>query len=482
MKREQANILLIMTDQQRYDSLGCYGCKAVNTPNLDRLASEGVLFENCVVANPICTPSRASMWTGKDLPGHGVYRLYDNLHEDEVLFPVHLQKSGYRTGLFGKMHVSSMDKEAQVRHPNDGFDVYEWCNEASSRMGSEFHGYRKWLEEKNPELCARMIREGRGVKNVPQELHLTHWAAERTINFIENSGEQPWFACMSVFDPHNPYDRGPQKYMDKIKVENIPAPLSSDLGRKPEAHLRESHGGYMGDFQNFTEQDIIDMRRGYYSTLELLDDEVGRVFEHLEKNGQFDNTLIIFTSDHGDMLGDHQLMAKGAFFYDPCIKVPLIMRWPGKLQAGSRISAPVQNYDIASTVLNVAGLEADYDLIRAANGDQTALRNYVFCRYRNTGVCSGKCYWEPEIHATMIRNERWKLCYYHSSDEGELYDMRNDPDEKDNLWNNAKYSDIQAEFKKLLDEAVSNEEFERLPRGGETFPASVLMNNAMKTK
>ena len=95
--KDSPNILLIMTDQQRYDSLGCYGCKAVNTPNLDRLASEGVLFEKCVVSNPVCTPSRASMWTGKDLPEHGVYRLYDNLHKDEVIFPVHLQKLGYRT-------------------------------------------------------------------------------------------------------------------------------------------------------------------------------------------------------------------------------------------------------------------------------------------------------------------------------------------------------------------------------------------------
>ena len=130
MSNSKPNILLIMTDQQRVDSLGCYNCDAVKSPNLDRLADEGVLFENCVVSNTICTPSRASIWTGKDLPGHGVMRLYDNLHEDEVLFPVHLQKHGYRTALFGKLHVSSMIAESTGRHPNDGFDVYEWTNEA----------------------------------------------------------------------------------------------------------------------------------------------------------------------------------------------------------------------------------------------------------------------------------------------------------------------------------------------------------------
>ena len=475
------NILLIMTDQQRFDSLSCYDCKAVNTPNLDRLANEGALFENCVVTNPVCTPSRASMWTGKDLPEHGVYRLYDNLHEDEVLFPKHLQNLGYRTGLMGKLHVSSMLKEAQSRHPNDGFDVYEWCNEACICMDSELHAYRKWLEGKNPEFCAKMMSEKRDVKDIPRELHLTHWAAERTIDFIETSGEQPWFACMSVFDPHNPYDCGPQEYMDKIKDENIPPVISSDLTRRPEAHLRENRDGYLGDFADFTEKDIMDMRRGYYSMLELLDDEVGKVFEHLGKNNQLDNTLIIFSSDHGDMLGDHKLFVKGAFFYDACVKVPLMIRWPGKLKAGNRISAPVQNFDIASTVLNAAGIESDYDLIKAASGDHKALRNYVFCRYRNTGIRSGNRYWEPEIHGTMIRDERWKLSYYHSSAEGELYDMQNDPNEMVNLWNNVEYSDIQIKLKSILDEAVSDEEFERPPRGEETLPpANMLINNSIK--
>lgn len=481
VSKDKPNILLIMTDQQRFDSLGCYDCKAVNTPNLDRLAKEGVLFENCVVANPVCTPSRASMWTGKDLPDHGVYRLYDNLHEDEVLFPVHLQKLGYRTGLFGKLHVSSMIAESKARHSNDGFDVYEWCNEACVYMDSELHAYRKWLENQAPEFCARMIREKRDVKDIPKELHLTHWAAEQTINFIDESTDSSWFACMSVFDPHNPYDCGPQKYMDRIKDENIPPVISSDLARRPESHLRESHDGYLGDFQDFTEQDIIEMRRGYYSMLELLDDEVGRVLECLEKNGQLDNTLIIFTSDHGDMLGDHQLLVKGAFFYDACVNVPLMMRWPGHLEAGMRLSAPVQNFDIAATILSAAGLESEYDLVNAANGDTNAFRDYAFCRYRNTGIRSGNRYWEPEIHGTMIRDERWKLSYYHSSGDGELYDMKNDSEEKNNLWNNAKYSDIKKKLKNELDAAVSEREFQRPPRGGENLPPpNRLMNNSIK--
>ncbi len=487
---DKPNILLIMTDQQRFDSLSCYGCKAVNTPNLDRLADEGVQFNNCVVSNPVCTPSRASIWTGKELPGHGVYRLYDNMPEDEVMFPVYLQQLGYRTALFGKLHISSMIAESKARHPNDGFDVYEWCNEACVCMESELHGYRKWLEKVNPELCKRLMTKKREVKDIPREFHLTHWAAQRTIDFITKENDRPWFTCMSVFDPHNPYDCGPQEYIDRISPEKIPAPIENPLDGRPDAHIRESHEGYLGDFDDFTDDDITDIRRGYFSMMELLDDEVGRVLECLESTGQLENTLIIFTSDHGDMLGDHRLMVKGAFFYDPCVRVPMLMRMPGGVNAGTKIQAPVQNFDITSTVLNAAGMaKGEYadkmpmsrDLIQTAKHDKVDNREYAICRYRNTGIRNGNRYWEPEIHGTMIRDERWKLSYYHTSDEGELYDMDNDPLELNNLWNNPEYSEIKNKMKSALDASVSDDEFNRPPRGGENLPpANMLMSNSLK--
>jgi arylsulfatase A-like enzyme len=489
MSKSQTNILLIMTDQQRFDSLGCYGCEAVNTPNLDRLAAEGVLFENCVVANPVCTPSRASIWTGKDLPGHGVMRLYDNLHEDEVLFPVHLQQLGYRTGLFGKLHVSSMLAESRGRHPHDGFDAYEWCNEACVYMESDQHAYRKWLEKQNPELCARMLEHKREVKDIPREFHLTHWAAQRTIEFIDESGDHPWFACMSVFDPHNPYDCGPRSYMDRIDGGKIPKAIDTPLEGRPSAHARESHEGYLGDFDEFRNEDIQEMRRGYYSMIELLDDEVGRVLDCLEQKGQLDNTLVIFTSDHGDMMGDHRLLVKGAFFYDACVNVPLLMRWPKKLAEGRRIQTPVQNYDLAATVLEAAGLSAgerscllpeSRSLLEMLAGKPELARDYVTCRYRNTGIRNGNRYWEPEIHGTMIRDERWKLCYYHSSDEGELYDMHSDPEERCNLWNDPESLKVRTRLKLALEKSVSDAEFQRPPRGGENLPpANMLLSNQL---
>ena len=130
IRRDEAdrpNILLLMTDQQRWDSLSCYGGEVVATPNLDELASEGARFENCYCNAPICTPSRSSIMTGKELPGHGVYRLHDLMPQEERLFPELLQEHGYRTGLFGKLHVSGRVHEAEHRHPHDGFDEYDWC-------------------------------------------------------------------------------------------------------------------------------------------------------------------------------------------------------------------------------------------------------------------------------------------------------------------------------------------------------------------
>ena len=169
---DRPNILVLMTDQQRYDSLGCYGFAPAHTPNLDRLAADGVLFERCYVNNPLCNPSRASMMTGKHVQGHGVYQLYDNLPQDEVLFPERLQQAGYETALFGKLHVSSLTFEDRQRNAHDGFDIYEWCLEHCLNLDSPFNGYVAWLKEHDPALLARLRAEGRERRARP--VRVTH--------------------------------------------------------------------------------------------------------------------------------------------------------------------------------------------------------------------------------------------------------------------------------------------------------------------
>ena len=284
---ERPNILVVMTDQQRYDSLGCYGIDWVKTPNLDRLASQGVVFDNCYATNPICTPSRASLFTGKQLPGHGVYKLHDILPEDEICFTRRLQQRGYHTALFGKMHVSGRIYEEAQRHPNDGFDVYEWCLEAMLSMDSPLNGYAPWLKQQDPQFHDRLKAEGRRLLHHPRELHMTHWAAERTIDYIRSAAkDRPFFCKMSVFDPHNPYEDYPLEMLELVDEKRIPPPLKRPAGEmRPQGIMSERNHSYLGGFDRFTREDLHKMRIGYFASIALFDLEVGRVLEELEQSG-----------------------------------------------------------------------------------------------------------------------------------------------------------------------------------------------------
>ncbi len=494
---QQPNILLILTDQQRYDALGCYGADWVQTPHLDRLASEGVLFENCYVNSTICTPSRASLLTGKHLPGHGVYKLHDILPEDAVLFPKRLQQLGYTTALFGKLHVSGRLYEANQRHPNDGFDIYEWCLEGSIHLDSEFNGYSKWLQEQHPAFYRELKEKGRDLRHIPQEYHFTHWAAARTIDFINQHDEnQPFFCMMSVFDPHNPYEDYPLDMLALVADERIPKPLFYESDHKrPYGINQEERHSYLGNCNSFSEEDFRKMRCGYFTSIALIDLEVGRVLTVLAESGQADNTLVIFTSDHGDMLGDHRLLVKGAFFYDACTKVPLIMRWP-QSQHGLRTSALVQLHDVAATVLAAAGMPPEEiqsimpdskNLTPLLHGNTTPLHDSVVCCYRNSGINDQGLCWNPPIHATMLRDERYKLNIYHADPhvgrpvEGELYDMQADPQELLNLWNHRDYQHIRQHMTEGLLEWLFRQELSTGSRGGEALPdRSQQLVNALK--
>jgi arylsulfatase A-like enzyme len=490
-KDKQPNILILMTDQQRFDSLGCYGFSAANTPNLDRLASEGILFERCYANNPICTPSRASLLTGKHIPGHGVYRLHDILPPQEVLFTRRLQEMGYITALFGKLHVSGRVHEAQVRHPNDGFDIYEWCLEASLHMDSPFNGYAAWLERQNPEFYQRMRHAGRKLGNIPQQYHFTHWAAERTIDFIQNwDGQKPFFCMMSIFDPHDPYDDHPEEMKQRIDPAALPGALilPAEMAAQP-SDLQREHRYALNKGKNSLEADAIrSMRWGYHASIALADLEMGRVLDTLEQKGAAGNTLVIFVSDHGDMLGDHGLFTKGAFFYDPCVRVPLIMRFPSHIPAGRRVKHLVQLNDLAATVLTAAGADQmDLDhwmpesksLLSLNRDEQPGVHATAVCLYRNSGYGDGPVYFDPPIHASMICDERFKLVIYHDLDghlggsQGQLFDMVQDAQEVNNLWHDPDYWTAKMNLQQKLVDFLAGQELNQGSRGGEALTQAI---------
>jgi arylsulfatase len=477
------NILLVMTDQQRYDSLTAYGFTAGHTPHLDALAGEGAVFERTYATNPICSPSRASLHTGKHLPDHGVYRLYDVLPDDEVLVAERLRQLGYQTALIGKLHVSSMHAEAERRHPNDGFDVYEWCNEGCVRMDSPFHGYARWLRDVAPDFAARLETEGRAVLHHPAELHLSTWAAERTIRFLEQRDRsRPFFALMSLFDPHNPYQDYPQHALDEIDAAALPAPVAFDRQHGPEAIGREQTEGYFGDARTMGAVALQEMRRDYHANVAFADEQIGRVLAALDRLGLRDETLVVFTSDHGEMIGDPGLLVKGAFFFDPCVRVPLLMRWPGVIPPGTRVGGLAQLHDLAATFLRAAGMPADAverlmpdarDLLPAAT-DGVAVRDSAVCAYRDSGI-SAHGAWRPALHGTMYLQGHVKLNVYHRTDgevEGELYDLAGDPQETNDLWDDPRWASTKANHLARLLDWTFRAELARGSRGGEAKPSA----------
>ena len=491
----QPNILLLMTDQQRFDALSCYGCQAVKTPNLDRLAAEGALFERCYSPSPICTPTRASLLTGKHVPGHGVYKLHDVLPDNEVMLPKRLQACGYETALVGKLHVSGLWHETGQRHPNDGFDHYHWCIDPGLNFDSPFNSYARWVEEKDPQFYQRLKQEGKRLHHFPAELHFSTWAAETTIHRINNRDKnRPFFILTSLFDPHDPYYDHPLEAAEKVDVQSIaePQPSPQDPAlpdgvrrefEKSQAVLRRT-AEYQGDAKS--------LQKGYYASIAFLDEQLSRVLDHLDEQGLADQTLVVFVSDHGDMLFDRGLFTKGGYFYDPSVRVPLLMRWPGRIKASLRVPQLVQHTDITATLLAAAGYDRQQldavnphsmDLVELIRqGDRyERLRDWAVCVFRNTGYGPGGKYFDPPIHATMYHDGRFKLNVYHNLDvnggrfDGELFDMQDDPSEAQNLWNGAKQVGVKtALLQRMLNWTVENDVRHWGSRGGEKFRQSVM--------
>ena len=494
---ERPNILLLMSDQQRWDTLGCYGCSAIPTPALDGLAADGVVFERCYVNVPICTPSRACMLTGRLPAGHGVYRIHDTLPADQVLLPAHLAGLGYETALVGKLHVSGRGVECVERHPHDGFERYEWSIDPQVHLDSPFNAHVAWLWEHHPEFLRRLLAGSQD--HHPAEAHFSAWAAERAIAFLnERDTARPFFLNVSLFDPHGPYFDYPLEageLVDRSRMAPV-RPLTAAHRPVPSGVARERelfHAG-QGRSRVPAQRDIAAIRHGYLASIAFLDRQVGRIFAELERLDLMRDTLVLFVSDHGDMIGDMELIAKGAFFYDPCTRVPLILRLPEAKGAGTRVRDLVQPHDLAATLLRGAGMapaqvaalmpqSQDLAALARADGDRPQPRDHAITLYRNSGMGPGE-YWDPPIYASMFHDGRYKLTLYQDpparrDPEGELYDMEQDPDETTNLWSDPRHAGRRDHLIHRLSAALVAGEVEHVAgRGGTSWPYSTKPRQA----
>ena len=472
------NILLICTDQQRYDALGCYGNPHVQTPNIDGLAREGVLFEQCYVQNPVCGPSRASLLTGRYPRANGLWANGVSIPLHERLFSRALADDGYDCGLIGKMHLAACYRGRTEPRRDDGFRVYCWAHDPSH--GSPENAYHRWLEAHHPDLYAAAMVNGPGRQGhepvrfdtMPTAAHYSRWVGDEAIAFLRASPErdQPFFLFANFYDPHHPFV-APREYLDRYDPAKLPRPLGGpdDLANRPAVLTdasRASYGGHARGFADHPPDEIQGIVAAYYAMVTLIDDEVGRILAALDELDLAQDTLVIFTSDHGELLGDHGLLLKGPMFYEGSVRVPLILRWPGKLPAGVRRPDLVQWLDLCPTILEAAGAPPlpgvqGQSLLPLARGDADApTRGWALCEYRDSGHP-----YQPPVHATMLRRGRYKLVVHHGQPAtdrprgGELYDLETDPGELHNRWDDPAHTQARLDLERfLLDALVATED------------------------
>lgn len=465
--KKPLNIVWFCTDQQRYDTIGALGNPYIKTPNIDRLCSEGTAFSNAFTQSPVCTPSRASFLTGRYPRSARVcYNGNDTFPEGEVLITKRLADSGYTCGLTGKLHLTSAVNPTRTeKRCDDGYSVMRWSHHPHDDWDDGINNYQDWLKAKG--LDWKKIYGGRYTSmsqwpplenegwsgkevGVPAELHQTTWCVEEAINFIDDNREQPWLISINPFDPHPPLDP-PQEYKDRLKIEDMPLPLWKDgeIKRKPQ-HVRNDYmiGGQNGatdPIATLSDDDKREKFRDYYAQIELIDDQVGRLMDYLDENNLRENTLFIFMSDHGETNGDHGLYWKGAYFYESIVHVPLIMSCPGTVKQGVVSDALVELVDVVPTIMDLIGMEIPpavqgKSLAQILIGEKSPHfhKDAVYCEFFSS---LHGCH--DHLFATMYRTTRYKLILYHGRDEGELYDMKQDPCEFDNLYGLDDYSHLQ---------------------------------------
>lgn len=471
------NILLICTDQQRFDTIGTHPGSAAITPNLVRLAEQGVVFDHCYAPSPMCAPSRASMLTGEYPSSHGLWANGVKLPDDRSLVTRELADAGYRCGLVGKLHLAAAFQGMTEDRVDDGFEVFKWAHDPFH--GSPDNAYHLWLQEKHPEHWAAAQSDvltpdtadfkhaNTRFDEMPTEAHYSTWVTEEVADFMRDKDDRPFFVIANYFDPHHPF-AAPEEYLAKYPAGSVPRPVGGreELKSKPARQTDASDNSYVGhgpSFVDFTAEELDEIRRTYFAMVTLIDDGVGRLMEALRERGDDRETLVIFVSDHGEMLGDHALLLKGPMMYDVAVRVPLIASMPGKLTPGTRSDGFVSVHDLATTFRSVAGLapyqrDQGADLIAVANGD-TPARPYAWCEYRNSGYP-----YDPAVNTTMYRRHDFKIIVWHGDPDegrpatGELYDMVHDPDELANLWDDPAHRDVRMELYEALADVQMNHE------------------------
>jgi choline-sulfatase len=436
------NLLLIMADQLRADALGCTG-GWVQTPNLDRLAREGVRFRNCVTTTPVCVPARLSLATGLYAHNTGVWNNMErDMAADTPTWMQAVRAAGYRTSLFGKTHLHR--HHGDLREREDlmrayGLDDIDEIGgpRASTRVMShmtalwEKRGYLEAYREDYRDRFANCPQIDRP-SPLPLELYADVYVGQSAKSYLKAYARpEPWCCWVSFGGPHEPWD-APDEYTQRYRAAEMPAPrsLPKETGARPEGHLdqlaREHHQKF-----KLTSEQILALRRNYAGNVTLIDEQIGQILQTIEARGELENTLIVFTSDHGEMNSDCGMLYKSNFM-DAAVRVPFIVKAPHTLSvkhAGKVCSAPVEWIDVGATLVDFAG--GTYRHRQFARSVRTLLEDPTQ-RLRSEAL--------SEIHnEVMLLDEQWKIALNEQGQVYLLFDLENDPDERINRAGNPVY-------------------------------------------
>lgn len=417
---KKPNILLITTDQQRYDTINAAGYDFMKTPNIDKLAKEGCIFTNAYSPNPVCIPARHNMLTGLPARFHGFDDNYfvdkKNIPYNLPTFPQILSDSGYDTVAIGKMHFQPyrrhngfhrlylMDEIPEYREDDD-YAIY--LKEKGYGHLQSIHGVRHLLYM----LPQRSM--------VPKEYHGSSWVSDKTIEYLEeNRGKRPFLIWSGFIHPHPPFDV-PDDWADMYKDADLPLLSESKTPLSPIA----DENRHIADYPK--PEYLRRARELYFASISFADHNIGRILQKLDEIGELDNTCIIFTSDHGEMLGDNGTFQK-FLPYDSSSKIPFIVRYPKLVEKGSVCHEFVDLNDLLPTMMDVAGAVYPGDIkipgesIFAKNGEKDRSVQYM-------EHCKGQRRW------VSLRDTQYKYNYYYGGGYEELFDMINDPGETTNL-------------------------------------------------
>jgi len=441
MAESRPNIIFIITDQQRFDTIAELGFPHMETPNLDRLVREGTTFTNCHVTAASCAPSRASLFTGYYPHTTGILKNADKWERSWIEL---LNESGYRCVNIGKMHsypyhtplgfheryvVENKDRFLEERYY---FDEWDKALRARGLIKQQREQYRK-RDDYQTAL-------GAFDWELPEDLHSDMFVGEMAKWWIETYPvTEPLFLEIGFPGPHPPYDPTPeyaQKYLDKelplLEVTQEELDAQPAALKELRVHNNEiDHDSVVLDLEP-TEEQRHRQRAYYLANVSMIDQKVGEILQSLDDRGYLENAVVIFTSDHGDCLTDHGHSQKWTM-YDIITRMPTIVWSPGRFEANRRVDDLCSQFDLGPAILEMAGITPPKDmeaksLLPAMEGNEWTPRDYVFAEQVKDGILTG-----TDL-MTMVRSREWKLVHYLEQPDGQLFDLVNDPDEVVNLW------------------------------------------------